>query len=132
MIAGLGFEQFAANVAEYLRHSVGHAALTYPVRANGQVLPFLPAPVSRAAMTVVRAAVVERRDQGGRGRTASGARPPEGDSPWPRRIAERGSLEIQAYERGVFPGLRGRMGRSRGARRPFVGTLTLEFADGGR
>ena len=51
LIAGLGFEQFAANVAEY--YDIPLATLHFlPMRANGQVLPFLPAPLGRSAMKV--------------------------------------------------------------------------------
>ena len=47
MIAGVGFEQFAANIAEAYR--IPLATLHYfPMRANGQVLPYLPAPLGRA------------------------------------------------------------------------------------
>jgi UDP:flavonoid glycosyltransferase YjiC (YdhE family) len=40
-----------------------------------------------------------------------------------RRIAERGSLELQAYDEIFFPGL----ATEWGARRPFVGVLTLQL-----
>ena len=44
------FEEAAANVAEY--YDIPLATLHFfPMRANGQVLPFLPAPLGRAAMT---------------------------------------------------------------------------------
>ena len=46
--------------------------------------------------------------------------------PAPRRIAERGSLEIQAYEEVCFPGLAAEWAKWDG-RRPFVGTLTMEL-----
>ena len=69
LIAGLIFEQSAANVAEY--YDLPLATLHFfPIRANGQLLPFLPAPLGRTAMTAYEAgwggAVKE-----GRGRTAS-------------------------------------------------------------
>src|SRR6185312_3607987 len=41
-------------------------------------------------------------------------------------IAERGSLEIQAYDEVCFPGLAAEWAKWDG-RRPFVGTLTLEL-----
>ena len=60
IIAGLGFEQFAANVAEY--YDIPLAMLHwFPMRANGQLLPFLPAPLGRSAMTAY-----ERLSWGGR------------------------------------------------------------------
>jgi UDP:flavonoid glycosyltransferase YjiC (YdhE family) len=43
----------------------------------------------------------------------------------PRRIAERGSLEVQAYDEVCFPGLATEWAQW-GGRRPFVGTLTLQ------
>ena len=46
--------------------------------------------------------------------------------PWPQRIAERGSLEIQAYDEVCFPGLAAEWAKWDG-QRPFVGTLTLEL-----
>ena len=57
LISGLGFEQFAANVAEY--YDLPLATLLFlPMRANGQVLPFLPAPVGPLRHGGVREAVL--------------------------------------------------------------------------
>ena len=51
LLTGLIFEDGAANVAEY--YDIPLATLHYfPLRANGQLLPFLPAPLGRSAMTV--------------------------------------------------------------------------------
>jgi UDP:flavonoid glycosyltransferase YjiC (YdhE family) len=50
---------------------------------------------------------------------------PKATAPAPRRIAERGSLEIQAYDEVCFPGLAAEWAKWHG-QRPFVGTLTLE------
>ncbi len=125
LIAGLGFEQFAANVAEY--YDLPLATLHFfPMRANGQLLPFLPAPLSRSAMTVW-----ERLSWGGAVKKVEDAQRRElglakATSPWPRRIAERGSLEIQAYDEVCFPGLAAEWAKWDG-QRPFVGTLTLEL-----
>ena len=48
---GLAFERPAANVAEY--YDIPFATLHYaPVQANGQLLPFLSAPLGRSTMTV--------------------------------------------------------------------------------
>jgi UDP:flavonoid glycosyltransferase YjiC (YdhE family) len=46
--------------------------------------------------------------------------------PSPRRIAERGSLEIQAYDEVCFPALAAEWAKWDG-RRPFVGALTVEL-----
>jgi UDP:flavonoid glycosyltransferase YjiC (YdhE family) len=47
-------------------------------------------------------------------------------SPGPRRMAKRGSLEIQAYDEVCFPGLAAEWAKWDG-RRPFVGALTMEL-----
>jgi UDP:flavonoid glycosyltransferase YjiC (YdhE family) len=51
---------------------------------------------------------------------------PKATGPAPRRIAERGSLEIQAYDEVCFPGLAAEWAKWDG-RRPFVGALTMEL-----
>ena len=51
---------------------------------------------------------------------------PKATSPWPRRITERGSLEIQAYDEVCYPGLAAEWAKWDG-RRPFVGALTMEL-----
>src|SRR6516162_6738850 len=51
LLTGLIFEQPAANVAEY--YDIPLATLQFfPVRAHGQLVPFLPSPFSRIGMTV--------------------------------------------------------------------------------
>ena len=78
--------------------------IIFPLRANGQLLPFLPAPLGRSAMKMFewlawrgpqKVEDAQRRELG----------LPKATGPWPRRIAERGSLEIQAYDEVCFPGL---------------------------
>jgi UDP:flavonoid glycosyltransferase YjiC (YdhE family) len=54
---------------------------------------------------------------------------PKATSPAPRRIAEGGSLEIQAYDEVCFPGLAAEWAKWDG-QRPFVGTLTIESPTG--
>ena len=51
---------------------------------------------------------------------------PKAAGPAPRRISERGSLEIQAYDEICFPGLAAEWAKWRD-QRPFVGTLTMEL-----
>jgi UDP:flavonoid glycosyltransferase YjiC (YdhE family) len=123
LITGMNYEDAAANVAEY--YDIPLATLHYfPLRANGQLLPFLLAPLGRSAMTVFgwltwrgtkKLEDAQRRELG----------LPKATGPWPRRIAERGSLEIQAYDEVCFPGLAAEWAKWDG-RRPFVGTLTME------
>jgi UDP:flavonoid glycosyltransferase YjiC (YdhE family) len=126
IIGGLGFEQFPANVAEY--YDIPLALLQfYPARANGQVLRFLPAKLGRAAMTAYEnlcwSGAVKEIEDAQRRQLAL----PKAQGSWPGRIAERGSLEIQAYERIYFPGLLAEWAKFDGLR-PFVGTLALELA----
>jgi UDP:flavonoid glycosyltransferase YjiC (YdhE family) len=124
LLTGLIFEQPAANVAEH--YDIPLATLHFfPVRAHGQLLPFVPAPFSRIGMTVndwlawrgmKRGEDAQRRELG----------LPKATGPAPRRIAERGSLEIQAYDQVCFPGLAAEWAKFDG-RRPFVGALALEL-----
>ncbi|GAY14817.1 glycosyltransferase [Mycobacterium sp. shizuoka-1] len=126
IIAGYGFEQFSANVAEYY----GIPLVTvdfFPTRANGRVLPLLPPAIGRAVMkgyermawsgVVKDVEDTQRRELG----------LPPATTPWPQRIAERGSLEIQGYDDEWIPGLAAEWAHW-GGKRPFVGTLTLESA----
>jgi UDP:flavonoid glycosyltransferase YjiC (YdhE family) len=121
----VGFEHLAANVAEY--YDIPLATLfIFPLRANGQLLPFLPAPLGRAAMTVY-----EWLSRGGAAKKIEKAQRrelglPKATGPWPWRIAERGSLEIQAYDEVCYPGLAAEWAKW-GDRRPFVGALTMEL-----
>ena len=51
LFTGGTFEEAAAIVAEY--YDIPLATLHwFPVRANGQVVPILPSPLARSAMTV--------------------------------------------------------------------------------
>lgn len=123
VIAGQGFEQFAANVAEY--YGLPLATLQFfPMRPNGQLLPSVPAPLGRSAMKMY-----ERLSQGGAVKEVEEAQRrelglPKVTSPWPQRIAERGSLEIQIYDEVLFPGLAAEWAKWDGLR-PFVGALAL-------
>ncbi len=124
LFTGQVYEGPAANVAEY--YDIPLATLHYfPLRANGQVLPFLPAPLTRSAMMVLewwswrgekKLEDAQRRQLG----------LPKARGPVPRRIAERGWLEIQAYDEVCFPGLAAEWAKWDG-HRPFVGTLTMEL-----
>ena len=125
LFTGVNFEEAAANVAEY--YDIPLATMHYfPIRPNGQLLPFLPGPLGRAAMRVYdwlgwrlekKLEDAQRRELG----------LPKATGPWMRRIAERGSLEIQAYDEVCFPGLAAEWAKFDG-RRPFVGALTMELA----
>ncbi|OMC19297.1 glycosyltransferase [Mycobacterium sp. SP-6446] len=124
LVTGMGFEDVVADVAEY--YDIPFATLHYlPLRANGQLLPFLPAPLTRSAMTALdwlswraskQLADAQRRELG----------LPNATGPVFRRIAERGLLEIQAYDEVCFPGLAAEWAKWDG-QRPFVGALTMEL-----
>ena len=123
LITGVNFENVAANVAEYYDIPLATLHIT-PLRANGQFVPILPAPLGRSAMTVFEWVTwrmakkledAQRRELG----------LPKASGPLPRRIAERGSLEIQAYDEVCFPGLAFEWAKW-DDRRPFVGALTME------
>jgi len=97
----------------------------FPIRENGQLLPSLPAPLGRFAMTVfwwLSSGVFGRFEHAQRRELGL----PKATGPAPRRISERGALEIQAYEQVCFPGLAAEWVEFDG-RRPFVGALTLEL-----
>lgn len=121
---GLNFEQAAANVAEY--YDIPLAALHhYPIRANGELVPRVPSPLTRSTMTAIevlfwratkKAEDAQRRELG----------LPKATRRSQQRMAQRGSLEIQAYDEVVFPGLAAEWAKW-GKQRPFVGALTLEL-----
>lgn len=117
-------EQSAASVAEYC--DIPLATLhTHPIRPSGQAIPILPAPLVRAAMTIS-----ERLDWLLTMRIENGQRRQLGltnaTQPLPRRIRERGFLEIQAYDPVCFPGLAAEWAQLNSPR-PFVGALTMEL-----
>ncbi len=125
LITSMGFEQSAANVAEY--YDIPLATLHYiPIRANGQLVPILPSPLARSAMTVYEWLYWEglRKKPEDAQRRELGL--PKATGLSSRRITERGSLEIQAYDEVCFPGLAAEWAKWNG-QRPFVGTLTMEL-----
>jgi UDP:flavonoid glycosyltransferase YjiC (YdhE family) len=104
IVAGYGFEQFSANVAEY--YGIPLATVHFfPTRANGRVLPLVPAPVGHAVMKAYERMCWSGpvKDVEDAQRRALGL--PAATTPWPDRIAARGALEIQAYDEVVVPGL---------------------------
>jgi len=131
LVTGMSYQELADNVGEHCDVPVA-TLLWFPARVNGHIVPFLPAPLNRAAMTayewlvwrgVKKVEGMQRRELG----------LPKATSPAPRRIAERGSLEIQAYDEVCFPGLAAEWAQWDGCGplyRPFVGTLTMESPTG--
>ena len=124
LITGRSLEETAANVAEY--RDIPLITLHYaPSRPHGQLTAILPSVSVRAVMTfnfwlywrmTRKVEDTQRRELGLLRATSSPA----------RRIAERGSLEIQAYDLSCFPGL-AREWKKWTGQRPFVGALTLEL-----
>jgi UDP:flavonoid glycosyltransferase YjiC (YdhE family) len=125
LMTGLIFEQPAVNVAEY--YDIPLVTLHFfPVRAHGQLLPFVPAPLSRIGMTV-NDWLAWRGTKKGEDALRGGLGLPKATRPAPLRVAERGSLEIQAYDQVCFPGLDAEWAKWDG-RRPFVGALAMGLA----
>jgi UDP:flavonoid glycosyltransferase YjiC (YdhE family) len=124
LVTFLNFETPAANVAEYYDIPLATLHIS-PVRANGQFLPFLPSLLGRYALTVYEWANwrgVKKFDDAQRRELGL----PKATRSAPRRITERGSLEIQAYDEVCFPGLAAEWAKWNG-QRPFVGALTMEL-----
>ncbi len=125
LVTGLIFEHPAANVAEL--YGIPLATVHYfPVRVHSRLVSFVPPFLTRAIMrtndrlawqSTRKAEDSQRRDLG----------LPPATVPAPQRIADRDSLEIQAYDEVCFPELADEWAQW-GDRRPFVGTLTLEMA----
>ncbi len=129
LLTGMSYQELAANVAEY--RGLALATLHwFPIRVNGQLFPKLPAPLIRSAMTAYEW-LVNRGLKGVEETQRRALRLPKATAPAPRRMAERGSLQIQGYDEVCFPGLAAEWAMWNGQtppRRPFVGTLTLELA----
>jgi UDP:flavonoid glycosyltransferase YjiC (YdhE family) len=125
LLTGQTYHGVVANVAEY--YDIPVAGLHhFPVRINGQIgLPFLPSPTP-AVRTTLKAGwwlysrVITKADEDAQRRELG---LPRATAPAAHRMAERGSLEIQAYDQALFPGLAAEWN----GRRPFVGALTLEL-----
>ena len=124
LFTGSSFEQPAANVAEY--YDIPLATYHYiPARPNGQLLAFLPGPLSRATMRMDEwlSWHLTRKLEHAQ-RRELGLSTPSG--PAARRIVDRGALEIQAYDEVCFPGLAAEWAKW-GSQRPFVGALTMQL-----
>lgn len=121
---GLNFEQPAANVAEHfdiplitLHH--------FPMRPNGQLVPSLPSPLVRTmGILSERLFWHATKEVENAQRRQLGLL--KASSPSSRRIAERGSLEVQAYDAICVPGLAAEWAKWKD-QRPFVGALTMEL-----
>ena len=120
---GQAFEKLALNVGEY--YDIPLATLDYfPMRVNGHLVPIVPAPLIRSAMRVFFWLYWHWTDLEDAQRRELGLPKATGHSR--RRMAERGPLEIQAYDEFCFPGLAAEWAKWNG-QRPFVGSLTMEL-----
>lgn len=130
LVTGQTYHGVAANVAEY--RGIPLAAIHHmPICVNGQLaLPSMPSPAPLVRSTLRAAWWLYWRitkDADDTQRRELGL--PRAAAPAAKRMADRGSLEIQAYDEACFPGLAAEWN----SRRPFVGALTLELptdADG--
>ena len=124
LFTGQFYQEAAANVAEY--YDIPLATLHhFPMRPNGHLVPILPSPLIRSATTVsdwVQWRLTKKVEDAQRRELGL----PKATGPSSRRMAERGSLEIQAYDEVCFPGLAAEWAKWNG-RRPFVGALTMEL-----
>ncbi|WP_135454565.1 glycosyltransferase [Mycobacterium sp. DL99] len=124
LFTGVNFEDAAGNVAEY--YDIPLATLhLFPLRANGQFVPFLPAPLGRSAMKASEW-VAWRNAKKVEGIQRGELALPKATSPSPWRLTERGCLEIQAYDEACFPGLAAEWAQW-SDQRPFVGALTMDL-----
>ncbi|HEV7446735.1 MAG TPA: glycosyltransferase [Steroidobacteraceae bacterium] len=123
LVTGVPYQESAANVAEY--YGIPLAAVHHvPIRVNGQVgFPTVvraPAPLVRwvlAAGDWVQWRMTKRAEDAQRRELGL----PRAVRPASRRMLQRGTLEIQAYDELCFPGLAAEWG----GQRPFVGALTM-------
>ncbi len=125
LFTGLLFQDLVVNVAEY--YDIPLTTLHYfPMRPNGQLLDMAPSPLLRSAMTLHNWFCwrMNKKAEDAQRRESSGL--PEARRFAARRIVDRGSLEIQAYDEIYFPGLQAEWEKW-GGRRPFVGALTMEL-----
>ncbi len=124
LLTGMIQQGLAVNAAEY--HRIPLAELhCFPVRVNGQVLPILPPQLLRSGISALWWAhwrMTKRAEDDQRRRLGL----PAAVGPSTRRIMERGSLEIQAYDKLFFPGLAAEWTQWNG-QRPFVGALTMRL-----
>ena len=124
LVTGQTYHGVVANVAEY--YDIPLAALHHmPICVNGQLaLPSIPSPGPLVRSTL-RAAwwlywrITKGVDDAQRRELGL----PRAAAPAAKRMAQRGSPEIQAYDGACFPGLAAEWN----GRRPFVGALTMEL-----
>jgi UDP:flavonoid glycosyltransferase YjiC (YdhE family) len=130
LVTGQTYHGLVANVAEY--YDIPLAALHHmPICVNGRLaLPSIPSPGPLVRSTLWAAWWLYWRitkDVDDAQRRELGL--PRATAPAAKRMAQRGSPEIQVYDEACFPGLAAEWN----GRRPFVGALTMDLpadADG--
>jgi UDP:flavonoid glycosyltransferase YjiC (YdhE family) len=121
ILHGQTYQGVAANVAEY--HNIPVATMHhFPHRPNGHMIPVVPPPLIRTVMRISES-VFWRITKSAEDAQRRALGLPKTNVSSFQRMADRGSLEIQAYDEIFFPGLAAEWG----TRRPFVGVLTLEL-----
>lgn len=122
LFTGLVYQELALNVAEH--YDIPLVAMHYfPIRSYGQVFPGIPPWLARPGMRVYDWCLwrMSKKAEDGQCRELG---LPKTTRPGPRRIAERGSLEIQAYDEICFPGVAAEWTKWN-RQRPFIGALTM-------
>jgi UDP:flavonoid glycosyltransferase YjiC (YdhE family) len=125
LLTGQTYHGLVANVAE--RYDIPVVALHHvPTRINGQVgVPFLPSPELLVRTTMKAGwwlySRITRAEEEAQRRELGLLPAPVCAS---QRMIEDGTLEIQAYDQALFPGLAAEWNGTR----PFVGALTLELS----
>ena len=124
LVTGQTYHGVVANIAEY--YDIPLAAIHHmPICVNGQLaLPSLPSPAPLVRSTLRAAWWLYWRitkDADDTQRRELGL--PRAAAPAAKRMAERGSVEIQAYDKACFPNLAAEWN----GRRPFVGALTMRL-----
>jgi UDP:flavonoid glycosyltransferase YjiC (YdhE family) len=124
LVTGQTYHGVVANVAEY--YDIPTATLQHmPICVNGQLaLPSIPSPGPLVRSTLRTAwwlywRITKGVDDAQRRELGL----PRAMAPAAKRMAQRGSPEIQAYDEACFPGLAVEWT----GRRPFVGALTMEL-----
>jgi UDP:flavonoid glycosyltransferase YjiC (YdhE family) len=127
VVTGQTYHGVVANIADY--QDIPVATIHHlPIRVNGQLaLPSIPSTTHmvRSTMRAVwRVYWLITKDVDDAQRRELGL--PKAGDPAAKRMSERGSLEIQAYDELCFPNLAAEWN----GLRPFVGALTMEAPTG--
>ena len=116
LLTGMNFEDDALNAAEHC--GIPFATLhIFPLRANGQLLPYLPAPLARSATRLLDW-VAWRGGKKVEDAQRARARPAGGDEPLAASDHRTRIAGNPGLRRGVLPRAGGRMGEMESAAAP--------------